>query len=396
MPGFLKNALDAILPIIGQKLTSTMASKLMEKVIAWSIARSWRKIYSTWDYKLNIIKTTVHFSRINQTCKITQFFNCKVDLKSAILLMQPRARVIHSGLNKKAEANTYEQIQRQEKAVGVLSKLKYMGAFPNSVTADVLGIVATLGNLCNDNLSRLFAEYLGIETMLAIVCKTYDGVNALKKYNNDGMIDQAIGIHGHGISKARPTNGRFYVICLEDLRPYQGGTRAGDSQKKLDLVEPRLPTGDYPPGFLGFAVNMISIQSKNLSRVTANGHNLRETLFYSLFSRSQVYRTRSEMQSAIPCISEGAISLDGGMMKSNGIFILGATEKVDIRFSLTSEFIDQPINITEEMEDPRLFTWEKEIIDKDLQRQQELLQNVKITFKQKKLEFNRLTPISEP
>ncbi|KAF6176868.1 hypothetical protein GIB67_026555 [Kingdonia uniflora] len=54
-----------------------------------------------------------------------------------------------------------------------------------------------------------------------------------------------------------------------------------------------------------------------------NGHGLRETHFYSLFSCVQVYKTRLEMQLSLPCISEGALSLDGEMVRSNGVFALG-------------------------------------------------------------------------
>ncbi|KAH9673614.1 protein DEFECTIVE IN MERISTEM SILENCING 3 [Citrus sinensis] len=87
---------------------------------------------------------------------------------------------------------------------------------------------------------------------------------------------------------------------------------------------PRLPTGECPPGFLGYAVNMINIDSKNLFCATASGHGLRETLFYNLFYRLQVYRTRADMLLALPLISDGAISLDGGIIRSSGVFSLGS------------------------------------------------------------------------
>ncbi|KAF6151495.1 hypothetical protein GIB67_016307 [Kingdonia uniflora] len=61
-----------------------------------------------------------------------------------------------------------------------------------------------------------------------------------------------------------------------------------------------------------------------MSCLTNNGHGLWETLFYRLFSRVQVYKTRSEMQLSLPCISEGALSLDDGMVRSNGVFTLGS------------------------------------------------------------------------
>jgi hypothetical protein len=57
-----------------------------------------------------------------------------------------------------------------------------------------------------------------MDNMLALVCKTYDGVKGLEKYNNDGIIDKGSGIHGLGRSVGKLVNGRFTVFCLETLR----------------------------------------------------------------------------------------------------------------------------------------------------------------------------------
>ncbi|KAL7003615.1 hypothetical protein U1Q18_004766 [Sarracenia purpurea var. burkii] len=226
-----------------------------------------------------------------------------------------------------SEEETVEQIIGHEKsAAGVLCLLKTRHGSQAShlpLIKDVLGIVAQLGKVDDDNLSRLLSEYLGIETMLAVVCKTYDGVKALETYEKDGSIIESSGIHGLGNSIGRHLDGRYLVICLENLRPYIGEFLADDPQRRLDFLKPRLPNGESPPGFLGFAVNMVNIDDANLFCLTANGHGLRETLFYNLFSRLQVYRTRAEMLQALPCISNGAISLDGGMIKTTGMFSLG-------------------------------------------------------------------------
>lgn len=64
----------------------------------------------------------------------------------------------------------------------------------------------------------LLSEYLGTEAMLAVVCKTYKGVKALETYDNQGCIDESTGLQGLGASIGRPLNGRFLVICLENLR----------------------------------------------------------------------------------------------------------------------------------------------------------------------------------
>ena len=54
--------------------------------------------------------------------------------------------------------------------------------------------------------------------MLAIVCKTYEGVKALEIYDKDGYIDKNLGLHGLGASIGRAVDGRFLVICLDSLR----------------------------------------------------------------------------------------------------------------------------------------------------------------------------------
>jgi len=54
--------------------------------------------------------------------------------------------------------------------------------------------------------------------MLAIVCSTNEGVKALEKYDPEGTINSNGGLHGIGSSTGKKINGRFVVICLEDLR----------------------------------------------------------------------------------------------------------------------------------------------------------------------------------
>jgi hypothetical protein len=114
------------------------------------------------------------------------------------------------------------------------------------------------------------------------------------------------------------------ILCTTTLcRPFSGEVMIDDPQRHLILHKPRLPSGEAPPGFLGFAVNMIHMDQAYLSCLTPNGHGLRETLFYSLFSHLQVYKTTADLRSAIPLISHGAISLDGSILRPNGSFCLG-------------------------------------------------------------------------
>lgn len=114
---------------------------------------------------------------------------------------------------------------------------------------------------------------------------------------------------------------RFWYL----RRPYAGEVIADDPQRRLALLKPRLPNGETPSGFLGFAVNMFAIDSRNLYCATKNG-GLRETLFYHLFSNLQVYASREDMVKALTCIRNGAISLDGGIIRSPGVFSLGKHE----------------------------------------------------------------------
>ncbi|XP_042984091.1 protein DEFECTIVE IN MERISTEM SILENCING 3-like isoform X3 [Carya illinoinensis] len=298
------------------------------------------------------------------------------------------------------EEQTTEQILRHEKsAAGILCQLKTRHGTQAShlpLTKDVLGIVATLGTLDDDNLSRLFAEYLGVETMLAIVCKTYEGVKALETYDKEGCINTSSGLHGLGASIGRTLDGRFLVICLENLIPYAGEFVADDPQRRLDLIKPRLPNGECPPGFLGFAVNIINVDSTNLFCLTASGYGLRETLFYNLFSRLQVYKTRAEMVLALPCISDGALSLDGGMIRSSGVFSLGnrgtinlsvVREDVGVKFPKPLETSTVPENYNEADRLVKEMKWKKDKMLEDMKREQAILEKEKSNFEKKKQEF---------
>lgn len=66
--------------------------------------------------------------------------------------------------------------------------------------------------------TRLLSEYLGLDTMLALVCVKYDAVEALETYDDEGFINKTSGLHGIGASIRRTVDGRFNVICLENLR----------------------------------------------------------------------------------------------------------------------------------------------------------------------------------
>jgi len=92
---------------------------------------------------------------------------------------------------------------------------------------------------------------------------------------------------------------------------------------KLALPDPKLHNGGTPAGFMGYAVNMIDLDSDHLQTRTASGHGLRETVLFSLFKKLHVYKTRENMVDALDCIEDGAVSLDGGIIRENRAFSIG-------------------------------------------------------------------------
>ncbi|KAK7258493.1 hypothetical protein RIF29_24072 [Crotalaria pallida] len=276
------------------------------------------------------------------------------------------------------EEDTVEQIMRIENsAASIFCWLKANDQTASLAFAkDAVGVVATLAKVESDDLSMILSEFLGPRVMLAIVCCTKDGVNALEKYDPDGEVNTNAGLHGLGCSIGRSINSRFVSICLEDIRPFAGGM-TDDAQKKLAIPKPRLPNGGCPPGFLDYAVNMVHLDPSNLSLVTASGHGLRETLFYGLFSHLQVYKTRNEMINALQFINDGAVSLDGGMIRNSGVFVLGSRKEVEVKFPLISGESELPPNYSEAEDKVRKLKWEKSKVDADIQREQKLLDSAK-------------------
>ncbi|GLU12028.1 hypothetical protein SLE2022_287370 [Rubroshorea leprosula] len=324
----------------------------------------------------------------------------KNKLEESILDMRVILGKYHSSSAPRTENEDYSDLEGEQKvienilkheksAARIICQLSHdvSHASHSKLNKDVLGIVATLGKVDDENLSKLLAEYLGLETMLAIVCKTFEGVKALETFDKDGVIDKSAGLHGLAASLGKPLDARFLVICLENLRPYAGDFIADDPQKRLDLLKPRLPNGECPPGFLGFAVNMINVDSSNLFYVIVGGYGLRETLFYSLFSRLQVYKTRADMVSALPCISEGAVSLDGAIIRSNGIFSLGSREEVDVRFPKPSSMPDVPQSHIQAEKQIKEMNMKKENLQEDIKREEALLNKARFNFGSKKQEY---------
>ncbi|CAI9092569.1 OLC1v1027852C1 [Oldenlandia corymbosa var. corymbosa] len=187
---------------------------------------------------------------------------------------------------------------------------------------DVIGVVACLGSVCSNDISRILARYLGEDQMLGIVCKSYAEASRFEKHESDGTVNNACGLHALAAKLGMSINKQYLVFCLENIRPYTGEVST-DSERKLLLPAPIMPNGNPPPGFLDYAVNMINLDVHYQRWMTPSGYGLRETLFYCLFGELQVYENRKYMNWANSCIKDGAVSLDGGILKGNGVLSLG-------------------------------------------------------------------------
>lgn len=247
---------------------------------------------------------------------------------------------------------------------------------PNSEFLDrVIGVVALLGSVQTIELSRIFAEFLG-DQMLAVVCKSYKDLNLLERYEQNGSIK-----HDRGLRQLAPEvgtflNGRYLVLCLENIRPYMNVSSI-DPQRKLALPDPTLPNGAKPVGYLGYAVNLINLPVDHLYTRTGAGHGLRETLFYRLFGELQVYETREYMELAKSYVQQGAVSLDGAIMRGNGAVCLGCCEP-DILF---------PVVTTESQMHPSPHTLEvvKQFESKKLKHKETVAEKERVTKSHKKL-----------
>ncbi|XP_074380628.1 structural maintenance of chromosomes flexible hinge domain-containing protein GMI1-like isoform X3 [Apium graveolens] len=200
----------------------------------------------------------------------------------------------------------------------VLKDKKY-----HDFSKDILGVVALLGSVETNELARILTEFLGEEQMLGVVCKSYKAAHNLETCDVHGNVNCSTGLQALASALGTSLDGRYSVICLEDVRPYEGECDSGDPQRRLLLSDPTLPNGKTPPGFSGYAVNMIYLDANQLYTRTSGGKGLRETLFYHLLGEVQVYRTRETMRKALECIHHGAVSLDGGIVRKTGVISLG-------------------------------------------------------------------------
>ncbi|KAH9724081.1 Structural maintenance of chromosomes flexible hinge domain-containing protein GMI1 [Citrus sinensis] len=235
----------------------------------------------------------------------------------------------YSLLTKEEIIRRIKSIYQSAASVICCSTKEFLYSKPRSnFMEDVVGPVALIGTVCTNKLSRTLAEYLGEHQMLALVCRSFEAAFALEKYEQDGTIDRKCALHATAAALGKSIDGRYLVICLEGIRPYSGKFGSNDPQRKLALPAPTLPKGNIPAGFVGYAVNMVNLDDHHMHIRTSAGNGLRETLLYRLFGKLQVYKTRKDMIEAHTCIRHGAVSLDGGILKEDGIISLGCGTRI--------------------------------------------------------------------
>ncbi|XP_073032528.1 structural maintenance of chromosomes flexible hinge domain-containing protein GMI1 isoform X1 [Primulina eburnea] len=194
----------------------------------------------------------------------------------------------------------------------------------------VLGVVALLGSVQTIELSRMLAQYLGEDQMLAIVCENYAAAESF-----DTRFSSKFG---------QSSSGRYLTLCLEDTRT-NGYELESDSQNLDSLQEPTLPNGCTPHGFLGYAVRMVNMEAVHSHGTRKNDTSTRQMLLCCLFGELQVYENKQCMKMARACIRDGAISLDGGIMKRKGLISFGNWEQVtpDVIFPVVNKM---PVSLT--------------------------------------------------
>lgn len=72
--------------------------------------------------------------------------------------------------------------------------------------------------LCGCTFCRALFEFLGVPTLLLMVCRTQRGVNALEEYDRNNNIDVTKGLHGFARSKMTTLSRRFECLALSDTR----------------------------------------------------------------------------------------------------------------------------------------------------------------------------------
>lgn len=54
--------------------------------------------------------------------------------------------------------------------------------------------------------------------MLAVVTKSYETARVLESYSENGEVNRNLAFHEAAVTLGKTINGRFLVICLEEIR----------------------------------------------------------------------------------------------------------------------------------------------------------------------------------
>lgn len=65
---------------------------------------------------------------------------------------------------------------------------------------------------------RILSEYLGADQMLAVVVRSFEIVVLLERYKQTGEVDRSHVIHEEAAILGKSINGRFLVICFDNIR----------------------------------------------------------------------------------------------------------------------------------------------------------------------------------
>ncbi|XP_063945360.1 structural maintenance of chromosomes flexible hinge domain-containing protein GMI1 isoform X2 [Daucus carota subsp. sativus] len=273
----------------------------------------------------------------------------RVEFEQSLAKMQASLDAISDGDSSYSpdKERMLKEIELSHTAASVVCKLS-RNKRTYDFSKDIIGVVALLGNVETNELGRILAEFLGEEQMLGVVCKSLKAAYNLETCDVDGSVKGSTGLQALASEYGISLDGRYSVICLEDTRPYQGDYDSGDPQRMLLLPNPTLTNGNCPPGFIGYAINMIYLDAHQLYTRTCGGKGLRETLFYHLLGEVQVYKTRESMRKALEksCIQHGAVSLDGGIIRGNGVISLGRNPLSTFLLHRKASIVVQPRQIT--------------------------------------------------
>ncbi|XP_060971271.1 structural maintenance of chromosomes flexible hinge domain-containing protein GMI1 isoform X5 [Cannabis sativa] len=262
----------------------------------------------------------------------------------------------------------------------------------NDLMKDIIGVVALLGRVRSSQLSRILAEYLGSDQMLAVVARSFETAILLEKHKQTGDVNCSHVNHEKAPLLGQSINGRFIVICFDNISPFRGSLKSG-SQRKLDLQRPYLNDGTIPKGFLGFAVNMIDFDADQLSIKNSSGNGLRETVFYHLLGELHLYRTLEDMLAARACIKQGAISLDGGILRGDSVISFGSSDP-GVCFQVVQTINEMPSS-QENLKQLKEKKSELRTINDEIEVEKGKLNKVLDKFHERKAEFNKFMKLVE-